>query len=90
MLPFTEGFTVGLRRQHLASPGQHILVACSGGLDSLVLLHVLRFGCPVPFRMSVAHFDHRMRTESGADARWLRGLCRAWEVAYYHAQAEKS
>ncbi len=55
----------------------HVLVALSGGMDSVVLLHLLR-ACGV--RVSAAHFDHAMRPGSDADARWVRGLCRAWGV----------
>ncbi|MSR35896.1 MAG: tRNA lysidine(34) synthetase TilS [Gemmatimonadetes bacterium] len=61
--------------------GERVVVALSGGLDSLVLLHLLRFAPELP-RVDVvaAHFDHRMRAESGADARWVAGLTRAWGV----------
>jgi tRNA(Ile)-lysidine synthase len=56
-------------------------VACSGGLDSVTLLHLLRFGGGHdPTALLVAHFDHRMRPGSGDDAAWVRGLCRAWGV----------
>ena len=62
--------TIGDRRR--------ILVALSGGLDSVVLLHLLRFH--LRREVIAAHFDHAMRTGSGADAQWVRGLCRAWSV----------
>ncbi len=63
------------------APGDRVVVAVSGGVDSLVLLHLLRFGPGAPsFELVAAHFDHRMRPESPADARWIRGLLRAWEV----------
>ncbi len=61
--------------------GLHLLVALSGGLDSLVLLHLLRFRgvCPGA-TLTAAHFDHGMREESRKDACWVRGLCSAWGV----------
>jgi tRNA(Ile)-lysidine synthase len=64
----------------LAESGQHVLVACSAGLDSTVLLYLFRFACAADCRISVAHYDHRMRADSAHDADWLRGLCAAWEV----------
>lgn len=61
--------------------GERTVIALSGGLDSLVLLHLLRFG-PVHPRVPLvaAHFDHRMRPGSADDARWVAGLTRAWDV----------
>jgi tRNA(Ile)-lysidine synthase len=58
-----------------------VVVALSGGLDSAVLLHLLRFRVPdLDLRLFAAHFDHRMRASSHADADWVSGLCRAWQV----------
>jgi tRNA(Ile)-lysidine synthase len=76
-----QRFSRHLAEQDRLSAGDGVVVAVSGGLDSLVLLHLLRFAPGIPsFRMMVAHFDHRMRAESGEDALWVRGLCRAWDV----------
>jgi tRNA(Ile)-lysidine synthase len=69
------------------SPGGHIsqhdgplLVALSGGRDSLVLLHILRFHVAPPAGIAAVHVDHGLRRGSDADARWLVGLCEAWQV----------
>jgi tRNA(Ile)-lysidine synthase len=63
------------------SPGDLLIVACSGGLDSVTLLHLLRFGGGhEPTALVVGHFDHRMRPGSRDDAAWVRGLCRGWGV----------
>lgn len=70
-----------LRESGLLAEGDVVLVALSGGRDSVVLLHLLRF--PLSdwrFRLHAAHFDHRMRPDSTADADWTAGLCTAWEV----------
>ena len=61
--------------------GERVVVAVSGGLDSLALLHLLRFGPGLPrLQLVAAHFDHRMRPESGEDALWIAELARAWDV----------
>lgn len=56
------------------------LVAGSGGVDSMVLLHLLREAALAP--LHVGHVDHAMRPGSEADASWLRGVCHAWGVPF--------
>ncbi len=65
-----------------------LVVAVSGGIDSTVLLHLLRFqGAPHAPHVCAAHFDHAMRTKSHEDAAWVRGLCRAWDVPLHLSRA---
>ncbi|MGE0160137.1 MAG: tRNA lysidine(34) synthetase TilS [Gemmatimonadales bacterium] len=56
------------------------VVAVSGGLDSVVLLHLLRFAANERRDLVVAHFDHRMRPESAEDAQWVAGLAAGWGI----------
>jgi len=76
-------------RAHLRGSGRldgatSAVVAVSGGLDSMTLLHLLRFGGGTPpLPLHAAHVDHRMRAESGADAAWLAGVCEEWGVPYH-------
>lgn len=73
-------------RAHLRDSGRldgaaPVVVAVSGGLDSMTLLHLLRFGGAAPLLpVHAAHLDHRMRAESGADAAWLAAVCDDWGV----------
>lgn len=74
-------FAEHLRESGLMPAGARVVVAVSGGLDSTALLHLLRFALDEGrFTLTAAHFDHRMRPRSGADADWVSGLCRAWDV----------
>ena len=81
-------------RQHLLEsalirPGDTLAVALSGGLDSVVLLHLLRFPLrDLDLRLSALHVDHGMRPGSALDALWVRGLCRAWGVEAGFARLE--
>jgi len=68
-----------------------VIVAASGGLDSMTLLHLLRH-CGSPPRgawLHAAHFDHAMRPESAADARWVAEVCREWGVPAHVGRAAK-
>ena len=53
--------------------GARIVVAASGGPDSLALLHALdALKRPLRLDIRAAHFDHRLRPESRADADFVR------------------
>ena len=71
-----------LKEKEFFSKNDGILVGVSGGLDSLVLLHLLHFD---PFfndlKLVVGHFDHGMRQESDRDALWVRGLATSWGIS---------
>lgn len=83
-----ERFADHLERSGLIPPGRRVLVALSGGRDSVALLRllvVLREDRRLDVR--AAHLDHRMRPDSSRDAAWVAGLCRAWNVPLVAASA---
>lgn len=88
------GKLAGSFRRHveargLLREGQGVVVAVSGGVDSLVLLHLLRFTPGLPsMELTAAHLDHGMRPGSHTDALWVRGLARAWGVPLEHGRAD--
>lgn len=53
------------------APGSRIVVAVSGGVDSVALLHLLC--ADGRFRVVCWHLDHGLRAESAADAVWVAG-----------------
>jgi tRNA(Ile)-lysidine synthase len=61
-------------QRHLLAPGQSFLVAVSGGVDSMVLLHALNaLAGKLRWRITVAHFNHHLRGRaSEADAELVR------------------
>jgi tRNA(Ile)-lysidine synthase len=65
-----------------------VVIGFSGGLDSCVLLHLLRFGVSDAPSVVAAHYDHAMRRGSAGDARWVAGLCRAWSVPLLTGRAD--
>jgi len=69
-------------RHRLLRPGQSALVAVSGGLDSLVLLHVLReLSRRHRWQLTVAHLNHRLRGVSSlADERLVQRTAAEWRL----------
>ena len=64
------------------------MVACSGGPDSVALLHLL---ISMGVDVAVAHFNHRLRgSEANRDAEFVRGLCASLGRAYYPGEGEVS
>jgi len=62
MAELPERVLATLREHDLLRPGEPVLVAVSGGCDSMVLLDVLhRLAATERWRLSVAHFNHRLR-----------------------------
>ncbi len=61
-------------------PTGHYVIAVSGGVDSVVLLHVLRASPGVC--LTVAHYDHGIRVDSREDARLVRQLAVAYGLPY--------
>ncbi len=74
MDPVLESSEQSILGRGLFSPGEGILVAVSGGLDSMVLLHVLHaLAGAHGWRLTAAHFNHRLRGRSSlADENLVR------------------
>ncbi len=59
----------------MLSGGERVVVAVSGGADSVALLHVLReLRQALALSLHVAHVDHRLRADSDRDARFVTDL----------------
>ena len=57
-----------IRRNNLFSPKDHIVLAISGGVDSIALLHVINaLKDELDITIYVATFDHMLRDDSGDD-----------------------
>ncbi|NQE36616.1 tRNA lysidine(34) synthetase TilS [Microcoleus asticus] len=72
-----------LQRQILPS-NQPLLVAVSGGQDSLCLIKLLldlqsKWG----WNLGIAHCDHRWRSDSEASANHVEQLAQNWGISYY-------
>ena len=72
----------------LFAPGDRVGVAVSGGVDSVCLLHLLRFLEDYRLELAVFHVDHGLRPESGADAEFVRSLAADLGLPFFLARPE--
>ncbi len=79
-----------LQALSLFAPHRTLVVAVSGGPDSLCLLHLLwRLRDEGGPALHVAHLDHRFRgDESAAEARFVAHTASAWDLPATVAQAD--
>lgn len=71
-----EEFIRVVRENRLVVAGCRVLVAVSGGPDSVALLALLhRNGPALDIEVFAAHLDHGIRQESADDARFVERLC---------------
>ncbi len=71
-----------IQEHHLVSGGEKLLVAVSGGPDSVCLLHILaKLQRELEAKLQVAHLNHQLRgAESEADAGYVSDLARQWGI----------
>lgn len=79
-----------IRRHNLFSRGQKILVAVSGGADSMLLLHLLNsLAAKNRWRISVVHFNHRLRGRaSDGDEQLVRQVARKLRWPFFTGGAD--
>src|SRR5881398_2616700 len=85
MLPSRVAIAVSLH--HIFEPGERVVVAVSGGPDSLALLSILRELLPVvPLHLTVAHFDHGWRADSKDDRDFVAAIAAKWGFDFHTAR----
>lgn len=83
MSTWLEQIDQNIRRRKLFQDGQSILVAVSGGVDSMALLHALhRLAKRHAWRLAACHFDHQIRQESRGDAQLVRQTVKKLDIPF--------
>lgn len=73
-----------IRARHLFEHNQKLLVAVSGGQDSLCLIRLLLDLQPKwGWDIAVAHCDHCWREDSQANAHHVENLAKTWNTPFY-------
>ncbi|NLP40601.1 MAG: tRNA lysidine(34) synthetase TilS [Veillonellaceae bacterium] len=72
-------------KNRLLTKEDKIVAACSGGPDSLALVHILNIlSVQYKFQLVVAHVDHMIRGEqSAADAAFVADFCAEYNLPFY-------
>ncbi|HXF57682.1 MAG TPA: tRNA lysidine(34) synthetase TilS [Actinomycetota bacterium] len=84
-----ERVRAAARVHRMFEPGDRVLVAVSGGPDSLCLLHALaRLRRLLRVDLACFHFDHGLREGSETDARYVARQARALGVPFVLRRAE--
>ena len=73
-----------IRARHLFEHNQKLLVAVSGGQDSLCLIRLLLDLQPKwGWNIAIAHCDHCWREDSQANAHHVENLAKTWNTPFY-------
>jgi tRNA(Ile)-lysidine synthase len=85
-----ERFEHSIKARGLFRRGQKMLVAVSGGADSMALLHLLQALVPkYDWQLTVAHFNHQLRgRSSNADERLVRQTARKLGLPFVGGRAD--
>jgi len=74
-----------IRSHNLIEKNDRILVAVSGGKDSIILLDILsQLQSDLDFSLAVAHVNHNLRKDSKKDALFVERLARKYKLPFYY------
>ncbi|GAP93519.1 tRNA lysidine(34) synthetase TilS [Leptolyngbya sp. NIES-2104] len=73
-----------IRHRHLLQENQSILIAVSGGQDSLCLAQLMiDLRSRWNWQLAIAHCDHRWRSDSEENAQHVATLAEKWDLPFY-------
>ena len=87
---FSANFKEIVEKTGFSGKNFSILVACSGGADSLALLYLLNeirngFG----FKLAASYVNHRLRVEAADETKFVDKICQSLEIPYFSLQFEE-
>ncbi|MCI0331493.1 MAG: tRNA lysidine(34) synthetase TilS [candidate division Zixibacteria bacterium] len=78
-----------VQRKTLLIGKEKVLVACSGGPDSVALLFALRaLSKDLKLKLGVAHLNHKLRPEAGKDAALLKKLSHELKLSFFYSKVD--
>lgn len=81
MLNRVKGF---IEKHKLIKPGELLILAVSGGPDSMALLHIMKeLQSDMQISLAAAHLNHGLRAEAGAEEELAGNYCSRWGIPFY-------
>ena len=76
-----EQFKNNTEIQNLIPAGSHLVIAISGGMDSVVLTHVLlNILDQFNYQLTLAHVNHGLRENADGDMKFVQHLSQKWNL----------
>lgn len=81
-----EKLKVYIAEKGLFDASDRLLLAISGGIDSMVMLHLFQ---QLPYKLAVAHVNFKLRgAESDADEQFVKDYCQGHSIDFFVKQAD--
>ena len=88
--PLISQVESAIKAHQMLVQGETVLVACSGGADSVALFHLLReLSGPLKIRLRLVHFDHGLRRGSEKDFHFVKRLAQNFKIPFYGAKRKQ-
>lgn len=82
-------FLVFINQYQLIKKGDRLLVAVSGGADSVVLLYLLhKLSCQLGLSLQIAHVNYGLRSSADEDQALVEALARQYELPFHLKKVE--
>ena len=82
-------FLQEIQNDNFLKCGDEVIVAVSGGADSVCLLHLMvRLRDIYNLNLICAHVNHSLRPEADEDENFVRSLCEKWDVSFVSHKAD--
>jgi tRNA(Ile)-lysidine synthase len=86
---FVQKTTDFIQKKNLLGRNEKILVATSGGPDSVALLFALRaLSKPWKLKLGVVHLNHLLRPEAGKDAAFVKKLAQKLKLPFFYSEVD--
>jgi len=80
-VPVKERVREAIKKYNLIKKGDKVVVAVSGGPDSLALLYLLKdLSRELKITLHIAHLDHMLRRDSRLDRKFVEGLAKRLKI----------